>query len=61
VASPPGTFLHMIDLHCHLLPAIDDGATDLETALAMARIAVDDGMFSQQVRRHGSEVTVNRV
>jgi protein-tyrosine phosphatase len=34
----------MIDLHCHLLPAIDDGATDLETALAMARIAVDDGI-----------------
>lgn len=34
----------MIDLHCHLLPAIDDGAEDLETALAMARIAVADGI-----------------
>ena len=34
----------MIDLHCHLLPGIDDGAEDLETALAMARIAVDDGI-----------------
>ncbi len=34
----------MIDLHCHLLPGVDDGAADLGTALAMARIAVDDGI-----------------
>lgn len=34
----------MLDLHCHLLPAIDDGATDLEMALQMARIAVGDGI-----------------
>jgi protein-tyrosine phosphatase len=34
----------MIDLHCHMLPGIDDGARDLETALAMARIAVEDGI-----------------
>lgn len=34
----------MIDLHCHLLPGIDDGAPDIETALEMARIAVGDGI-----------------
>ena len=34
----------MIDLHCHLLPGIDDGAKDLATSLEMARIAVDDGI-----------------
>jgi protein-tyrosine phosphatase len=34
----------MIDLHCHLLPGIDDGAPDLDTALAMARMAVADGI-----------------
>jgi protein-tyrosine phosphatase len=34
----------MIDLHCHMLPGIDDGAPDLDTALAMARIAVEDGI-----------------
>jgi protein-tyrosine phosphatase len=34
----------MIDLHCHMLPGIDDGAPDLDTALAMARLAVDDGI-----------------
>lgn len=34
----------MIDLHCHLLPGIDDGASDLTTSLAMARIAAEDGI-----------------
>ncbi|MGE4071180.1 MAG: tyrosine-protein phosphatase [Lysobacterales bacterium] len=34
----------MIDLHCHILPGIDDGAPDLDTALAMARIACADGI-----------------
>jgi len=34
----------MIDLHCHILPGLDDGAEDLDTALAMAQIAWDDGI-----------------
>ncbi len=34
----------MIDLHCHILPGIDDGAPTLEVALAMARCAVEDGI-----------------
>ncbi|MGD1037415.1 MAG: CpsB/CapC family capsule biosynthesis tyrosine phosphatase, partial [Roseiarcus sp.] len=33
----------MIDLHCHLLPGIDDGAGDLEQSLEMARLSVADG------------------
>lgn len=34
----------MIDLHNHLLPGIDDGAPDLETALQLARMAVAEGI-----------------
>lgn len=34
----------MIDLHCHLLPGIDDGPVDLVTSLEMARIAWSDGI-----------------
>lgn len=33
----------MIDLHNHLLPGIDDGADDLATAVALARMAVESG------------------
>ena len=34
----------MIDLHCHILPALDDGALDLADSVAMARQAEDDGI-----------------
>ena len=34
----------MIDIHCHLLPGIDDGAKTLAQALDMARAAVADGI-----------------
>lgn len=34
----------MYDLHCHLLPGIDDGPEDLSTSLSMARMAADDGI-----------------
>jgi protein-tyrosine phosphatase len=34
----------MFDLHCHLLPGIDDGAPDYETSLEMARAYVDQGV-----------------
>lgn len=34
----------MIDLHCHILPALDDGARDVEDSVSMARDAADDGI-----------------
>jgi protein-tyrosine phosphatase len=34
----------MLDLHCHILPGVDDGAASLGEALAMARFCVADGI-----------------
>ena len=34
----------MIDLHSHILPLIDDGSDSMERTVAMARLAVDEGI-----------------
>jgi len=34
----------MIDLHCHILPGIDDGAAERSVSLDMARASVADGV-----------------
>ncbi len=34
----------MADIHCHMIPKIDDGASELQEALQMARLAVNDGI-----------------
>lgn len=34
----------MIDLHCHILPGVDDGPKDWEMSLEMAKAAVDEGI-----------------
>jgi protein-tyrosine phosphatase len=34
----------VIDLHCHILPAIDDGPTELEDSVAMAIQGAEDGI-----------------
>ena len=42
----------MIDIHCHLLPGIDDGPETLDEALAMARLAVANGITEAIVTPH---------
>ena len=34
----------MIDIHCHLLPGLDDGPDNFDDSLAMAEIAIADGI-----------------
>jgi protein-tyrosine phosphatase len=34
----------LVDLHTHILPGVDDGAATLEDSLAMARMALADGI-----------------
>lgn len=42
----------MIDLHCHLLPAVDDGPPDLGAALEMARLQLAAGVRTVAVTPH---------
>ncbi len=34
----------MIDIHCHILPGIDDGPDTFDESLKMAKLAADDGV-----------------
>jgi protein-tyrosine phosphatase len=34
----------MVDIHCHILPGMDDGARTIEESLEMAEMAIEDGI-----------------
>ncbi len=34
----------MVDIHCHILPGMDDGADTMETSVQMAEMAIADGI-----------------
>lgn len=42
----------MIDIHCHILPATDDGAKNLEQSLKMARLLTEAGFKKVVVTPH---------
>jgi protein-tyrosine phosphatase len=46
----------MVDLHHHLLPGLDDGSPNIETSVAMARIAVEDGITHIVATPHANNI-----
>src|SRR5271166_5316372 len=44
----------MVDLHCHILPGLDDGAKTIEDSLAMAEDAIQDGITHVIATPHSS-------
>jgi protein-tyrosine phosphatase len=54
----------VIDLHCHILPGVDDGALDLRDSAAMARQAAADGIEAICATphiRHDHDVRIHEV
>lgn len=50
----------MIDLHCHLLPGIDDGSSSLNVSLKLAANAVQDGInYALLTPHHMNGVYIN--
>ena len=45
----------MVDLHCHILPGLDDGPNAMEESLAMAETAMADGITHVAATPHSSE------
>jgi protein-tyrosine phosphatase len=44
----------MVDLHCHILPGLDDGSRSLEESLQMAEMAIADGITHVVATPHAS-------
>lgn len=45
----------MVDIHCHILPGLDDGAENLEVALQMAEMAIAEGITHVVGTPHASD------
>ncbi len=46
----------MIDIHCHIMPGLDDGPSTLKESINMARIASEDGISMVVAPPHNRDV-----
>jgi protein-tyrosine phosphatase len=46
----------MVDIHCHILPGLDDGADSLEEAVCMGEAAIADGVTHVVCTPHANSV-----
>ena len=46
IISKPVSYTHLkyVDIHCHILPGVDDGAPDLDAALQMLKQEAQEGV-----------------
>ena len=49
----------MIDLHCHVLPGVDDGPGTMQEAVALARVAQANGIRTLVATPHVSATHAN--
>jgi protein-tyrosine phosphatase len=45
----------MVDIHCHLLPGLDDGPDSMEEAVQMAEMAIEDGITHVVATPHAND------
>ena len=46
---------NMVDIHCHILPGLDDGAESLDEALQMGEMAIADGITHVMGTPHSND------
>ena len=57
VRSESGGYPHrMVDIHCHLLPGLDDGPETIEESVEMAEMALADGITHIAATPHSNDM-----
>ncbi len=55
-AEAEGILVAMVDIHCHLLPGLDDGPETMEQSVEMAEMALADGITHIAATPHANDV-----
>ena len=47
-----GVMTNLFDIHCHIIPGVDDGPKDMKTAIKLLQMEYEDGVHSIIVAPH---------